>query len=224
MLSPAVLNLPTNASRSRFDELQQSHAMSTNVVHNVGAFFPFHRYFVHTHEFLLKTVCNYTGAQPYWDEALDAGNFAASLLLDPKTGFGGDGVGDGNCIHDGPFAGYVNPIGPGERVSNHCINRNIGDCISEYGAKVAGKEYVEACGKLETYGEWWPCIEFGPHSAGHVGVGGEVSVTKSQSQGDESLTWCRIWRVAREIRCSICIMRILISCGGSGSPKISARG
>jgi tyrosinase len=175
MSSPAILSLPTNASRSRFDELQQSHAMSTNTIHHVGAFFPYHRYLVHTHEQLLKTVCGYTGVQPYWDEALDAGNFAASPLLDPETGFGGDGEGEGQCIQDGPFKGYVNPIGPGERVSDHCINRNLGDCISVYGARLAGRQYVDACAELESYAEWWPCIEFGPHSAGHVGIGGEVS-------------------------------------------------
>lgn len=79
----------------------------TRAYHNQGAFLPFHRYLVHTHETILRTECNYTGTQPYWDEVLDAGNFTHSVVLDPETGFGGDGYGANNCIKDGPFKDYV---------------------------------------------------------------------------------------------------------------------
>ncbi|KAF2788134.1 Di-copper centre-containing protein [Melanomma pulvis-pyrius CBS 109.77] len=174
MASPAVLNLPAAASRSRFDELQQSHAMSVDVVHNVGAFLPYHRFFLHTHEHLLRTLCNYTSAQPYWDEPLDAGNFPASPLLSPTTGFGGNGVGETHCIADGPFKDYINPIGPGSRVTNHCINRNLGACESVYASKLAAPQFVSACMALPTFGEFWPCVEFAAHTAGHGGIGGEM--------------------------------------------------
>jgi hypothetical protein len=62
-----------------------------------GAFLPWHRYLIHTHEYALKTECNYTGTQPYWQESLDAGNFTHSIVLDPEIGFGGDGAGPNDC-------------------------------------------------------------------------------------------------------------------------------
>ncbi|KAF2712702.1 Di-copper centre-containing protein [Pleomassaria siparia CBS 279.74] len=172
MASPATLGL--SAARSRFDELQQSHAMSVDVVHNVGAFLPYHRYFIHAHETLLRTVCNYTSPHPYWDEAMDASNFVSSVLLSPTTGFGGDGVGNESCIADGPFKDYVNPVGPGSRVNDHCITRKLGACESVYASRLAGREFVDACMGRERWGEFWPCVEFGAHSAGHGGIGGEM--------------------------------------------------
>lgn len=43
--------------------------------HHICNFFssvlPWHRYYVRVHEILLQTVCNYSGAQPYWDEQQD---------------------------------------------------------------------------------------------------------------------------------------------------------
>ena len=62
---------------------------------------------MHAHEYLLRTECGYSGAQPYWDEARDAGSFATATILDPKTGFGGDGKGPNGCLADGPFANYT---------------------------------------------------------------------------------------------------------------------
>lgn len=168
MSTPAKFGL--SGPRTVFDELQLFHVMQTPEIHFVGAFLPYHRFFMHAHEHLLRTVCNYTGAQPYWDEALDAGNFSASVILDPKTGFGGNGVGGGNCINDGPFKDYVNVIGPGQANTNHCIDRIVSDCMSQMGSK----QIVDGCIQMQNFSTFWPCIEGGPHGAGHGGIGGQV--------------------------------------------------
>lgn len=55
---------------------------------------------------LLREKCGYKGAHPYWDEVRDSGNFSKSIIFDPETGFGGDGVGRHWCVQDGPFAKY----------------------------------------------------------------------------------------------------------------------
>lgn len=125
---------------------------------------------MHAHEYLLKTECNYAGGQPYWDEPLDAGKFSESIVLDAETGFGGDGQGPSNCIQDGPFKDYVNAIGPGLRVTDHCIDRNVNDC----GSRQANQSFVDQCMQSSDYSTFWPCIEFAPHSGGHGGIGGQV--------------------------------------------------
>lgn len=169
MTLPAKLNL--KGPRTRFDEFQKIHIQATTTVHFVGAFLPFHRYLMHAHEQILRTECNYTGAQPYWDETLDAGKFSTSIVLDPVTGFGGDGQGPNNCITDGPFKNYVNPLGPYQAITNHCIDRKINECVSA----TAAPKYVENCMAFGNYSGFWPCLEAFPHSAGHGGMGGEVS-------------------------------------------------
>lgn len=185
MTLPAKLGY--QGTKTRFDEFQKLHVMATESVHFVvrflayfahsdlhkskGAFLPFHRYLMHTHEHVLKTECNYTGTQPYWDEPLDAGNFTHSVVLDPVTGFGGNGVGASNCIKDGPFKDYVNSIGPFQQITNHCIDRRIDECQSAQ----AAKKNVDQCLQAQKFSTMWPCIEALPHGAGHGGIGGQVS-------------------------------------------------
>ena len=115
----------------------------------------------------------------YWSEQRDAGAFRSSVLLDPVYGFGGDGVPPSGCIADGPFANYTNPLGPGYQVTNHCINRAINDQISTGSAK--GE--VDACVAMGVFEQAWPCIEARPHTGGHLGVGGEVSLCLLQVLG-----------------------------------------
>ncbi|OAG01602.1 Di-copper centre-containing protein [Paraphaeosphaeria sporulosa] len=177
MKLPAKLGL--KGPRTRFDEFQKLHVLATETVHFVGAFLPFHRYLMHAHEHILRTDCNYTGAQPYWDEPLDAGNFSSSVVLDPVAGFGGNGTGPKNCITDGPFMDYVNAIGPFQQVSDHCIDRKIDECAS---AQAAAKN-VDQCMASGNYSTFWPCLENAPHGAGHGGVGGQMTNLYS-SPGD----------------------------------------
>ncbi|PVH93785.1 Di-copper centre-containing protein [Periconia macrospinosa] len=168
MSLPAKLGL--TGARTRFDEFQKIHVLHTPLIHGVGAFLPYHRYYIQAHETALRTECHYAGAQPYWDEARDAGNFSKSILLDPETGFGGDGVGPNKCIADGPFKDYVNSIGPGENITDHCIDRQINDCMSEG----AAQQNVDACMKMKTFESAWNCMEAMPHSSGHSGINGQM--------------------------------------------------
>lgn len=106
----------------------------------------------------------------YWDETFDAGNIFESEILDPVTGFGGDGVGESRCIADGPFAGYVNSIGPGYTFSDHCITRQVNNTKSTMGTQ----EYIDACYLRTDFVDAWPCIQTAPHFNGHGAISGLV--------------------------------------------------
>src|SRR5689334_5211444 len=127
----------------------------------------------------MRKECGYTGAQPYWEEQEDVGAFSKSVVLDPVTGFGGDGTGPRGCIVDGPFANYTNPIGPGYLISDHCIDRQISDRASN----AAAPRVVEACMNTTSFMTFWPCIEGGPHGAGHGGIGAQM-LNPISSPGD----------------------------------------
>ncbi|KAK0631492.1 hypothetical protein B0T14DRAFT_532223 [Immersiella caudata] len=177
MSKPSVLGL--RGSKTRFDDFQVAHALKTEIAHFVGQFLPFHRHFVAAHEQALRKECGYTGAQPYWEETRDAGAFSKSVVLDPIYGFGGNGVGTKQCIQDGPFANYTNSLGPGYLVNDHCIERDINDRFSTSAAKAT----VDRCLAMDSFLTFWPCIEGGPHGAGHGGIGAQM-VNPVSSPGD----------------------------------------
>jgi tyrosinase len=62
MALPTRVGLP--GCRTLFDELQANHQIQARFVHGTGAFLPYHRLLMHTHELILQTECGYTGAQP----------------------------------------------------------------------------------------------------------------------------------------------------------------
>lgn len=103
---PKYPNSMKLVAKMRWDETVLLHQVEALQIHSTGTFLPFHRYFLHVQQFLLGE-CGYTGGLPYWIEALDAADFLASPLLDAVTGFGGDGLGDGDCVTTGPFAGHI---------------------------------------------------------------------------------------------------------------------
>ncbi|KAK4161064.1 hypothetical protein QBC43DRAFT_380935 [Cladorrhinum sp. PSN259] len=140
------------------------------IAHSAGQFLPFHRLYVRAHEHALFQECGYTGAQPYWDETLDAGAFSQAIIFDDDVGFGGDGVGPSKCIQTGPFANYINSLGPGYNLTDHCIQRQINDTQSRY----AAKKFEDACLAKDTFLQFWPCLEGTPHGAGHAGVGAQM--------------------------------------------------
>jgi hypothetical protein len=85
---------------------------------------------MHAHEKLLREECGYMGAQPYWDEAKEAGKFSKSKIFDPVYGFGGDGTGkgadgsgSGGCIETGRFASYT--VGSFPRWKHSLSNRRL---------------------------------------------------------------------------------------------------
>ncbi|GAB1316309.1 hypothetical protein MFIFM68171_06519 [Madurella fahalii] len=177
MSLPATLGL--NGTKNRFEELQAIHQVQSSITHGVGAFLPYHRLHMYAHEQVMRDECGYTGAQPYWDEVRDAGKFSQSDVLDPVTGFGGNGVGPEGCIVDGPFANYSNGLGPGYFIGDNCINRFVSDKTSELSAQ----EYIDRCYEKKTFVEFWPCAENAPHRGGHGGVGGKM-VDPIASPGD----------------------------------------
>lgn len=92
-------------------------------------------------------------------------------MLDPITGFGGNGTGPDNCIQDGPFVNYTNSIGPGYTVQERCITRFVDDKVS----LGSTQEQVDRCLQMAEWTTAWNCIETLPHNGGHTGVGGQVS-------------------------------------------------
>lgn len=162
-----------NGTVNRHDDLTAVHQYLTPTIHAVGQFLPWHRLFMKTHEHILRTECNYTGPMTWWDETKDAGNYTNSPVLDPDTGFGGNGTGTDHCVTDGPFANSTLTVGPETAFTpeGFCLKRNVNETYSAGAAEVI----VETCNNLTSYANaaiW--CIGASPHTAGHGGVGGGV--------------------------------------------------
>ncbi|KAI5779170.1 putative tyrosinase [Geopyxis carbonaria] len=168
MKAPSKTGLP--GVTSRFEDLQAMHQLQTNIIHGVAQFLPFHRLYVHIHEVLLREECGYKGAAPWWDETLDAGDFASSPLLTAKA-FGSDGAANDDwCVQDGPFKDVTLHVGPGQTYTEHCLSRQINETASEF----AYQSVVDKCHAKANFEEYWKCNIDNPHLAGHIGVGGVV--------------------------------------------------
>ncbi|RDW76862.1 uncharacterized protein DSM5745_06854 [Aspergillus mulundensis] len=160
-------------ARNLWDELHHLHIGQGQYVHYVGHFLPWHRYLVRAHEVLLQTLCNYNGAQPYWDELTDyeAGPIGRSSVFDAQFGFGGNGVGRNRCINNGPFRGHTLHIRAGEANADYCISRRFNQTAWAW----ASRQNIDECFAERKYTDAWWCYNLYPHSAGHVAVGGVVS-------------------------------------------------
>ncbi|KAI0435747.1 Di-copper centre-containing protein [Xylaria telfairii] len=169
-----LMSLPPKSgikgATSRWDELQYAHAAQARYVHNVGAFLPFHRYFVTVHEHLLRAECNYTGPLPYWDEPLDVGDISRSSLFSGEPSFGGNGTGSNNCIADGPFVNVTLHFKEDLNTTDYCISRSLNNMAFS----AAARANVEACLVHQNFGDAWRCLEAKPHGAGHGGVLGTM--------------------------------------------------
>lgn len=131
------------------------------------------------HEKLLQTYCNYTGGMPYWDEQVDADNITASAVWDTVYGIGGDGnSSDNQIVTEGPFAYTELHVGAWSfntvipKTATYYLNRSISATIFQG----ASQSNVDECYALETYEETWDCYGQAPHSVGHAGTGGTVSI------------------------------------------------
>jgi tyrosinase len=146
----------------------------------------------------LQDECQYNGTQPYWDWSLDhpekGGDMATSPVWHPTLGYGGNGnwtkrdaqgrrgatIYDG-CVLDGAFKDYQLHLGIGSKTAYNprCLKR---DFHLPMMVKSASTKYVinpilatasyDEFQNLNVPSEDSP---FGPHSLGHLGVGGEVS-------------------------------------------------
>lgn len=168
---------------TRWDELHYTHIVQTNVVHDTGSFLPWHRLYMRAHEILLQTECNYTGAQPYWDELATTEDIAAGIafnesdVFDPDTGFGGTGTGDDLCVTDGPFANLTLHMNRTSNYADYCLSRDFSPTSIQNG----NSTYVDACFASSNYSEAWQCYKSKPHTAGHAAIGGTVSASCVQS-------------------------------------------
>lgn len=71
---------------------------------------------------------------------------------------------------DGPFANTTCPIGPGFRLREGCMMRDLNDTKSLWGAQ----EAVDSCMVHDKFKDLDPCLYMVPHRGGHGGVGGTV--------------------------------------------------
>ena len=165
--TPSRMDDPTTTNL--YTDLVKAHQLLSESVHETGLFLPFHRLHVNAHELLLRSVCGYKGAQPYWDEAFNAGAFSKADLLTASY-FGGDGDATG-CVPDGPFAKFQLTVGPYHDNVPRCLSRKINDAASA-GSQDAN---VKACLEIESWPEAAACFHDKPHSGGHNGVGGVMA-------------------------------------------------
>ncbi|ROV87627.1 hypothetical protein VMCG_10622 [Cytospora schulzeri] len=133
MSRPTKLNV--EGTENLWDEIQWAHVLQSNDIHGVGQFLPWHRYYMRLHEVLLQQECNYTGAQPYWDEQrdADAGPIEdASVWGTDDLSFGTGGRESDGCVINGPFANTTLRLDMSFGVTDHteyCLGRNF---TSEY--------------------------------------------------------------------------------------------
>ncbi|KAM0321556.1 hypothetical protein ACHAQA_010046 [Verticillium albo-atrum] len=160
-------------------------------VHGVGIFLPWHRYAIWTFESVLRSECNYTGTQPYWDWTLDNPASNGSLFASPIIkAFGGDGLEASGCVQDGPFTGstFLN-VGPIESLARNprCLTRAISEDLFNTSSKwedvypptmsrknhvqlqdfIDGLSFVAEEDKVSTE------ALANPHSMGHSVIGGD---------------------------------------------------
>jgi tyrosinase len=163
-----------DAAKTRWDELQWVHITQSNIIHGVGDFLPWHRMYVRLHEQLLQDECNYTGAQPYWDEQLDT---ESSTFIGDAAVFGADelsfGSTESGCVVDGAFGNMklrLNQLWGELNTTEYCLSRSYNNSYWAW----ANTTYSEACFAKDNYTEVWPCWSKYPHSSAHLAVGGTV--------------------------------------------------
>ncbi|KAI0475366.1 Di-copper centre-containing protein [Xylariaceae sp. FL0804] len=169
-------------STSRYEDLVSVHQQLTNQIHMMAKFLPWHRYFVHVFESLLRSECGFDRAMPWWDETKNAGDFnGASIFTDPYFGpaplITSDG--QGTCVESGTFGNLTLHIGPGDGFTDHCLSRAVNESLT---AEV-NSGFVSDCNSDTDYDTMRGCQELGPHAYGHDGIGAVMSDVTS-SVGD----------------------------------------
>jgi tyrosinase len=170
MGKPAVLDI--EGAENRWDELMYGHIVQSNIIHDVGAFLPWHRLYMRAHEVLLQTECGYTGAQPYWDELTDVstGTLNQSSVLNITTGFGSGATDADGCVITGPFVNLTMHINQTSSSANYCLSRDL----NEDGFQRANATHLDECMETDTYEEAWNCFISNPHTAGHSAISGTM--------------------------------------------------
>ncbi|KAH8734384.1 amino acid transporter [Ilyonectria robusta] len=165
MARPAQAGI--EGAQNRWDELDWAHIVQSNIIHNVGGFLPWHRYFMRVHEYLLQSECGYEGGQPYWNEVLDMDDLAGSVVFDPDTGFGGEGS---DCVTDGPFVNLTLHMNSSGTSEDYCLTRSF----NSNGFQSGVQANLDECFNMTTYEDAFDCYQVNPHTAGHSAVGGTM--------------------------------------------------
>ncbi|ORY61246.1 uncharacterized protein BCR38DRAFT_30466 [Pseudomassariella vexata] len=201
MSKPATMGW--EGATTRWDELTYVHKVNTNIVHNVGGLLPWHRYYVYLHEQMLKTECGYKGAQPYWETVLDVGNILGSSVLDPVTGFGGNGTGADLCVSDGPLANITLHMGPKYTNTDHCLKRNVNELVAQQNCSQSNIDTLFTYSKFsDVYDLFGNTIHTGGHSS--IGGTGGTMTDLINSPGDpifflHHANLDRIWRKWQQV-------------------------
>ncbi|RAL08047.1 uncharacterized protein BO97DRAFT_462029 [Aspergillus homomorphus CBS 101889] len=165
-----LIDLPADTgmehTTSRWSDLQALHRFFTEterggIIHNVGQFLPWHRYFLHVHETLLRDECGYEGPVAWWNEQSDAD--AGDLLWSPMwnaDNMGGNGTGMQGCVVDGAFADLVEYIGPFDNNTERCLDRRWD---SAWAIRNVNSTITGQCFDLPTYTPFWQCVAYYPH-------------------------------------------------------------
>ncbi|KAJ7888176.1 tyrosinase, partial [Mycena olivaceomarginata] len=208
---PGMSNL--QGAKTRFDDFVALHVVSTETIHNVGHFLPWHRRFLNIYEISLREECGFRGTLPYWDWSQDVAaghSLAESPVFDPVYGFGGNGAdipdyngifgnnspkarvgwvtpgAGGGCVTDGPFAEFMLSVGPGFNITDRCLTRAINDNMQEF----LSPARVADLAPLMTFEEFRIELEGTPitptlrvHDGGHNAVDGDMG-DRYSSPGD----------------------------------------
>jgi len=162
-------------AQSRYEDFVRLHQNYMPNVHNNAKFTIWHRYYLWGFEQVLRAECGFNRAMPWWDETLDAGNFAQSTMFTNPLYFGSlpapDANGNPVCITNGEFAGLTCNIGPGTATTPHCLSRGV----TESNTAQCSSSYISYCLQRTDYSDWESCMEYGPHGYGHNGIGGVMS-------------------------------------------------
>ncbi|KAI9376528.1 hypothetical protein BJX61DRAFT_538767 [Aspergillus egyptiacus] len=199
----AVLCLKSKPSRigletSLYDDFPYVHHKHNQIIHNIAAFLPWHRYFIHAYEAALHE-CGYQGTVPYWDWTLDVLNFAASPVMSSALGFGYDGSDEQTetlstgqtirCVTTGPFAtlrpSYISTSPTAMNQEEHCLFRSLvdGDTpSSRVSASYYNATYVAIVQSEETFETYHTMLEGGPHGIIHSSIGGEMNPATSPNE------------------------------------------
>ncbi|EPS38932.1 hypothetical protein H072_7312 [Dactylellina haptotyla CBS 200.50] len=181
--------------KTRYDDFQGIHSVQTPFIHWVGHFILWHRYYIATYEKMLREVCGYDGAQPYWDWTVDNKSGKAMNkwpIFDNNTGFGGNGPyvdapnpfsiperSGGGCVPKGPFTlpNWSVNLGPGDSLAYNprCLTRDFSAPMMKWATSdlyawvMDVKKYEDFAYRLERQPDFTiPNV----HGAGHFGVGG----------------------------------------------------
>lgn len=151
-------------------------------------------YVLYIWENTLAAECNYHGPTPWWDWSLDTpernGSFANSPIWDDKLGFGGDGIQVKNiteefrCVEKGPWAQYNATLTwkPKEPGFERCIERDFDVSLGERSSSpkmvlngLLARDKFATFSELDFGTKGFDRTQGGPHTTGHIAVGGEVS-------------------------------------------------